>query len=263
MTLWHIVVSVCRWFKTAGGVIAPFYYWAWLFGLLGLSTAVIWKWCSILPTWIVVGYLVALLLSTVFQLLYAIAVLKYPASFVRGVPLTIYFATYGTDSKTRNVTAIIKEKVKDGRLRLAVENDSLGGDPHKNVHKQLILECEWGGVHYRVAFPEHSMMTFPQVIVKTATWKDEVASFVGTWDLGYDECHTFGALLKADMTAERKAAGPVRGGSGSWEYKNGAAHIEWADGYKDVLERGPHGFVKTAYQNGQRKNASTAEKING
>jgi hypothetical protein len=53
--------------------------------------------------------------------------------------LNIISATYGAGRQRRDVTGRVQSLVRDGRLSIRVDNDTLGGDPSPNVRKVLLV----------------------------------------------------------------------------------------------------------------------------
>lgn len=53
--------------------------------------------------------------------------------------ITILQATYGAGRYRRDVTNVLRNYVRDGRLVLTVSNESMGGDPAPNMRKNLTI----------------------------------------------------------------------------------------------------------------------------
>ena len=53
--------------------------------------------------------------------------------------ITIVQATYGAGRYRRDVTNVLRNYVRDGRLVLTVSNESMGGDPAPNMRKNLTI----------------------------------------------------------------------------------------------------------------------------
>ena len=75
--------------------------------------------------------------------------------------LSVQSATYGAGRNLNDVTAIVQGKIQDGRLTLLVTNDELGGDPCKDIGKQLTLRYTFDRIPYRITLPERSIFEFP------------------------------------------------------------------------------------------------------
>jgi len=59
--------------------------------------------------------------------------------------LTIIKATYGEGRHRRDVTEILRSLIREGRLELPVNNNSMGGDPAHGAHKTLWVSYSVGG----------------------------------------------------------------------------------------------------------------------
>src|SRR5713101_8764504 len=56
-----------------------------------------------------------------------------------GSGLRIIRAYYGVQGRTINVSEVLRERVREGRLRFMVSNNEMGGDPAPGVEKVLIV----------------------------------------------------------------------------------------------------------------------------
>ena len=63
-----------------------------------------------------------------------------------GTPIVVEQASYETvdGTTTRDVTAILRNLVRDGRLNVALSNQLMGGDPAENKTKRLRLRYHLG-----------------------------------------------------------------------------------------------------------------------
>jgi alpha-L-rhamnosidase len=77
--------------------------------------------------------------------------------------LIIRKATYEAvgDSAAADVTGVLKSHITNGRLKIAVNNDTLGGDPAVNTTKRLRVEYEYGGKTLKKVVDEKQMLILP------------------------------------------------------------------------------------------------------
>ena len=59
--------------------------------------------------------------------------------------LNIVRATYGAGNRTQDVTGRLRSLVRDGRLQITVNNDSMGTDPAPGSRKTLSVSYSNGG----------------------------------------------------------------------------------------------------------------------
>lgn len=59
--------------------------------------------------------------------------------------LQIISAKYGKNNKFNDVTKLLQSKITDGSISLKVTNDTMGGDPIKGTHKELIVDYLYEG----------------------------------------------------------------------------------------------------------------------
>lgn len=77
--------------------------------------------------------------------------------------LNIVTAYYGTESRKVDVSRAVRAYVRDGRLELKVENDSLGGDPMPGVAKALWVTYSInGGRSQTVRAEERGWVSLPR-----------------------------------------------------------------------------------------------------
>jgi len=75
--------------------------------------------------------------------------------------LRILSARYGEQDTFADVLKLVVNAVVDDSLSLAVENDTLGGDPLENVVKRLDIEYEYNGLRQTATFAEHETAVLP------------------------------------------------------------------------------------------------------
>jgi hypothetical protein len=76
--------------------------------------------------------------------------------------LVITRAIYGAGKQRHNITAALNADVHDGRLRLPVNNDTMGGDPAKNKPKTLTVSYTFDGRPYQVILNENDFLDLPR-----------------------------------------------------------------------------------------------------
>lgn len=82
-----------------------------------------------------------------------------PTSSSRGFKLLA--ATYGAESEQQDVTAIVANKISQGRLSLSASNNELGGDPAPGKTKQLQLKLLIDGREVERSFREGETVSLP------------------------------------------------------------------------------------------------------
>jgi hypothetical protein len=75
--------------------------------------------------------------------------------------LVINRALYGAGKKMHDITAPLNAEVRDGRLRLTVENGSMGGDPARNKPKTLRVWYTFNGRQFQVTLNENDTLDLP------------------------------------------------------------------------------------------------------
>ena len=71
-------------------------------------------------------------------------------------------AIYGNGKKRHNITAALNADIHDGRIRLAVNNDTMGGDPAKDKPKTLTVSYTFNGRPYQVILNENDFLDLPR-----------------------------------------------------------------------------------------------------
>lgn len=75
--------------------------------------------------------------------------------------LVINRALYGAGKKVHDITAPLNAEVRDGRLRLTVENGTMGGDPARNRPKTLRVWYTFNGRQFQVTLNENEILDLP------------------------------------------------------------------------------------------------------
>jgi len=75
--------------------------------------------------------------------------------------LTIESATYGINDQVLDVAPILRSKIVDGLIELAVNNDNLGGDPAPGIPKRLEVTYTHGGERKTVPVNENDILRLP------------------------------------------------------------------------------------------------------
>jgi hypothetical protein len=75
--------------------------------------------------------------------------------------LKIIRGYYGVQGRTVNVTDILRSRIRDGVLSLAVTNSALGGDPAIGADKILIVVYRYQGRESATAVREGNALTIP------------------------------------------------------------------------------------------------------
>jgi hypothetical protein len=80
----------------------------------------------------------------------------------RGRPdLVIDRAIYGAGNKQHDITAPLNAEIRDGRLRIQVRNDTMGGDPARNQPKTLQVWFTFRGRQFMEALNENDYLDLP------------------------------------------------------------------------------------------------------
>lgn len=89
---------------------------------------------------------------------------KAPAASTTNAPLIIRHATYEAVAETgaADVTSALTSHIKDGRLKMVVNNENLGVDPAQNVVKHLHVEYEYGGQIFKKEINERQTLVLPE-----------------------------------------------------------------------------------------------------
>jgi hypothetical protein len=75
--------------------------------------------------------------------------------------LRIINAIWGAPGRGREVTRLLQERVRDGRIRIQASNDAMGGDPAVNLVKTLVVVYEIRGRRQEARIPEGSFLELP------------------------------------------------------------------------------------------------------
>lgn len=75
--------------------------------------------------------------------------------------LEILWAFYGVQRQSVNVTGLLQNMVDDGRLAVAVNNRSMGGDPAVGADKMLIVVYRYDGREQAAAVGEGGVLNVP------------------------------------------------------------------------------------------------------
>ena len=78
-----------------------------------------------------------------------------------GTDLQITKALYGVDGHWQDVTAALRVKVRDGRIRVAATNEELGGDPAPNIRKSLRVVFSLNGEPHSQTLAEDEILSLP------------------------------------------------------------------------------------------------------
>jgi len=75
--------------------------------------------------------------------------------------LRVMRAQYGIGRRYADVTDLLNSQIQGDQLNLRITNDTMGGDPDPNQHKQLIVFYIFNGRPSRVMVNEKSTLTLP------------------------------------------------------------------------------------------------------
>jgi len=78
-----------------------------------------------------------------------------------GAPLSIVSAYWRTDNARVDVTEILQDKVKDGKLEMKATNEAFGNDPEYGKTKRLEVEFVSHGIVGSATFAEESTVDLP------------------------------------------------------------------------------------------------------
>jgi hypothetical protein len=70
-------------------------------------------------------------------------------------------AVYGAGNKQHDITAPLAAEIRDGRLRIQVRNDTMGGDPAKNQPKTLQIWFTYNGRQDMLVLRENDYLELP------------------------------------------------------------------------------------------------------
>jgi DnaJ-like protein len=88
-------------------------------------------------------------------------IVPFYAQFGGNHGLTIISADYGSSGKYRSVTSILKGMVRNDRLSIQVNNQTLGGDPAPGKEKELIVRYRYRGQEDEVRVREGELLNLP------------------------------------------------------------------------------------------------------
>lgn len=86
---------------------------------------------------------------------------NYPGNGGNRSRLTIIRATYGAPGQTRDVTGRLRARMRNGRLNMRVDNESLGGDPAPGAAKRLYVSYSVRGQQREADVPEGREINIP------------------------------------------------------------------------------------------------------
>lgn len=78
-----------------------------------------------------------------------------------GHGLRIIRAYYGVQRRTVNVSELLRDRVREGMVKLVVNNSALGGDPAPGLEKVLIVVYRYQGNETATAVREGETLTIP------------------------------------------------------------------------------------------------------
>ncbi len=79
---------------------------------------------------------------------------------VRG-DLRIVSASWGARERSRDVTRLVQDKMRDGRLRIRASNEEMGFDPAQGIPKTLVVVYEIRGRRQEARIPEGQGLELP------------------------------------------------------------------------------------------------------
>jgi hypothetical protein len=75
--------------------------------------------------------------------------------------LQIVTAAYGVPGHTMDVTNRLRSMIRDGSLAVHLNNDSMGGDPAREIHKVLVLTYSYHGQQRTITVRESDDLSLP------------------------------------------------------------------------------------------------------
>jgi len=75
--------------------------------------------------------------------------------------LHINHAAYGKEGKGKDVTQRLRAMVRDNRLDIEVNNDTMGGDPNEHTKKTLKVDYTYMGRRQSKVVNEHDRLQLP------------------------------------------------------------------------------------------------------
>ncbi len=116
--------------------------------------------------------------------------------------LRIMRAQYGADFRYVDVTDRLNGLIQGDQLRLRVNNDSMGGDPATDRHKQLIVVYIFNGQQFRTRVNEKDVLSLPGVNDRAADFSAEplriLRATYGFGDQRVDVTARVGAMVNGD-----------------------------------------------------------------
>jgi hypothetical protein len=79
----------------------------------------------------------------------------------RGGDLRVLSGFWGAPGRGREVTRLLQERMRDGRLRIRATNEALGFDPGRGQEKVLIVNFEFRGRRQEVRVREGDFLELP------------------------------------------------------------------------------------------------------
>ena len=79
----------------------------------------------------------------------------------QGQALYINRAIYGKEGKGKDVTQRVRAAVRDNRLDIEVNNDTMGGDPNEHTKKTLKVDYTYMGRRQSRTVNEHDRLRLP------------------------------------------------------------------------------------------------------
>ena len=117
--------------------------------------------------------------------------------------LRIMRAQYGADFRYVDVTDRLNALIQGDQLRLRVNNDSMGGDPATDRHKQLTVVYIFNGQEFRTRVNEKDVLSLPGVNDRAADFSAEplriLRATYGFGDQRVDVTARVGAMVNGDQ----------------------------------------------------------------
>lgn len=110
--------------------------------------------------------------------------------------LTIDSAVYGANRRSADVTARLNSQIRDNRLSIQVNNDTMGGDPMPNRPKTLIVRYTYNGRPDQIVVKEGEYLNLPERDMRGGRGRDNDRD-----DLRIIRAEYGSGWRKADVTA--------------------------------------------------------------
>lgn len=91
----------------------------------------------------------------------ALSTPSYTQTAAQGRMLHINNAVYGSQGHGKNVTDRLRALVRNNRIDVVVDNDSMGGDPNEHNKKTLKVDYSVGGQRRSKVVNEHDRLVLP------------------------------------------------------------------------------------------------------